>query len=74
MQWHGRWVEAREVAERLRTALPLWALGLRPAFFPGEEPTWTGWYARAAVRMQGLRAGNLNPGGLGRSASCSSTC
>ena len=64
-QWHGRWVEAREVAERLRTALPLWALGLRPAFFPGEEPTWTGWYARAVVRMQGLRAGNLNPGGLG---------
>lgn len=65
MQWHGRWVEAREVAERLRTALPLWALGLRPAFFPGEEPTWTGWYARAAVRMQGLRAGDLNPGSLG---------
>ena len=65
MQWHGRWVEAREVAERLRTALPLWALGLRPAFFPGEEPTWTGWYARAVVRMQGLRAGNLSPGGLG---------
>ena len=61
-QWHGRWVEAREVAERLRTALPLWALGLRPAFFPGEEPAWTGWYARAVVRMQGLRAGNLNRG------------
>jgi hypothetical protein len=63
-RWHGRWVEAREVAERLRTALPLWALGLRPAFFPGEEPTWTGWYARAVVRMQGLRAGDLNAGGL----------
>jgi hypothetical protein len=58
-RWHARWVEAREVAERLCTALPLWTLGLRAAFFPGEEPTWTGWYARAVVRMQGLRAGNL---------------
>jgi hypothetical protein len=63
-RWHGRWVEAREVAERLRTALPLWALGLRPAFFPGEEPTWTGWYARAVVRMQGMRGGNLGAGNL----------
>jgi hypothetical protein len=58
-RWHHRWVEAREVAERLRAALPLWTLGLRPAFFPGEEPTWTGWYARAVVRMQGLRTGSL---------------
>lgn len=58
--WHHRWVEAREIAERLRAALPLWTLGLRPGFFPGEEPTWTGWYARAIVRMQGLRDGNLN--------------
>jgi len=59
-RWHHRWVEAREVAERLRVALPLWTLGLRPAFFPGEEPTSTGWYARALVRTQGMRAGNLN--------------
>jgi hypothetical protein len=59
-RWHHRWVEAREVAERLRVALPLWTLGLRPASFPGEEPTWTGWYARALVRTQDMRAGNLN--------------
>lgn len=62
LRWHTRWVEARELAERMRTALPLWALGLRPAFFPGEEPTWTGWYARAVVRMQGLRTGRLTRG------------
>ncbi len=62
--WHRRWFEAREVAERLRVALPLWALGLQPAAFPGEEPTWTGWYARAFVRMQALRHGELDPGGL----------
>lgn len=63
-RWHPRWVEARELAERLRAALPLWTLGLRPAFFPGEEPTWTGWYARAVVRVQGLRAGVLGADGL----------
>jgi hypothetical protein len=62
--WHHRWVEAREVAERLRAALPLWTLGLRPSFFPGEEPTSTGWYVRALFRTQGMRAGDLNADGL----------
>lgn len=64
--WHRRWLEARELAERLRVALPLWALGIRPViFYAGEEPTWTGWYARAIVRSQGLRSGDLNtPGAM----------
>jgi hypothetical protein len=59
--WHRRWFEAREVAERLRAALPLWALGIRPATFFGQEPTWTGWYARAIVRSQGMRNATQNP-------------
>ena len=59
--WHQRWFEAREVAERLRAALPLWALGIRPATFFGHEPTWTGWYARAIVRSQGMRNARQNP-------------
>lgn len=59
--WHRRWFEAREVAERLRAALPLWALGIRPATFFGQEPTWTGWYARAIVRGQGMRNARQNP-------------
>src|SRR4029077_2667199 len=59
-RWHRRWVEAREVAERLRIALPLWTLGLRPGAFPGEEATWTGWYVRAFARMQGLRSGDFS--------------
>jgi len=59
--WHRRWFEAREVAERLRTALPLWALGIRPTAFFGQEPTWTGWYARAMVRSQGMRDARQNP-------------
>jgi hypothetical protein len=64
LQWHRRWLEGRELAERLRVALPLWVLGLRPAAFTGEEPAWTGWYARAIVRQQGPRAGTLDAAGL----------
>jgi hypothetical protein len=64
-RWHQRWLEARELAERLRAALPLWALGARPTtLFSGQEPTWTGWYARAVIRAQGLRSGFLTAGGL----------
>ena len=62
--YHRRWYEGRELAERLRVALPLWAVGLRPGFFVGEELTWTGWYARAVLRMQGLRHGELTGEGL----------
>lgn len=64
--WHHRWLESREVAERLRAAFPLWTLGLRPATFPAEEPTWTGWYARAIVRAQGMRPAILDAAGLQR--------
>ena len=53
--WHNRWVEPREVAERLRVASMLWILGVRPRAFSGEEPAWTGWYARAMVRAQTQR-------------------
>ena len=62
--WHRRWIEAREIAERLRVAICIWALADRPTAFHGEEPTWTGWYARAFVRMQGLRPGALDAAGL----------
>ncbi len=63
-RWHQRWLEAREIAERLRVALPLWVLGARPGFFFGPEPAWTGWYVRAIQRQQGLRAGRLDPNTL----------
>jgi len=58
-QWHRRWFEGRELAERLRVALVLWIVGLRPQGPAGAEPTWTGWYVRAVVRAQGLRHGRL---------------
>ena len=63
-QWHRRWFEGRELAERLRVALLLWMVGLRPAAPAGAEPTWTGWYARAVVRAQGLRHARLAGEGL----------
>ena len=58
--WHRRWLESREVAERLRVALPLWTLGARPGFFFGPEPSWTGWYVRAILREQGLRSARFD--------------
>ena len=63
-KWHRRWLESREIAERLRVALPLWVLGARPGFFFGPEPAWTGWYVRAIQRQQGLRAGRFDPNTL----------
>src|SRR5262249_14790214 len=32
--------------------------------FSGEEPAWTGWYARAIVREQGMRGDTLDPATL----------
>ncbi len=43
----------------------LWVVGLRPVLPAGAEPTWTGWYARACVRAQGLRHARLDRDGLG---------
>ncbi len=62
--WHGRWRESREVAERLRAAVPSWLLGQVRNDAPGDEPAWTGWYARANLRALGLWPGDLNPGRL----------
>lgn len=63
-RWHRRWVEARELAERLRAAALLWVLGARPANLTSVEPTWTGWYARSVLRAQGMRPGSLDQEGL----------
>ena len=62
--WHQRWLEAREIAERMRVAILFWILGAQPPAFFGEEPAWTGWYARAIIREQGMRRGRLNLEGM----------
>jgi hypothetical protein len=58
--WHGRWRESREVAERLRAAVPSWLLGQVRNDAPGDEPAWTGWYARANLRALGIWSGDLD--------------
>lgn len=58
--WHGRWRESREVAERLRAAIPLWLLGESRQDATGTEPTWPGWYVRAHLRALGLWSGALD--------------
>jgi len=58
--WHQRWFEGRELAERLRVALPFWALGIWPGTFTGPEPTWGGWYVRALMREQVPPEGHLD--------------
>jgi hypothetical protein len=62
--WHLRWLEARELAERMRVAILFWILGAQPPAFFGEEPAWTGWYARAINREQGMRRGCLDRDGM----------
>lgn len=63
-QWHRRWIEAREVAERLRIAIPMRTIGTRSYGPFGDAPTWTTWYVRAKLRESGLQTGLLNAAGL----------
>jgi hypothetical protein len=58
--WHQRWLQAREVAERLRGALPQWVLGGRFEHAFKEEETWPAWYCRAHVRAAGMRSTKMD--------------
>ena len=62
---HQRWVESREVAERVRVALPMTILGTRPLGPYGEALTWTNWYTRALLRGAGISGGTLTSERLG---------
>jgi hypothetical protein len=56
-RWHGRWFETRRVAEYLRHAPILLALGVAraPGRWPqGTETSWPEWYARHSLREVGL--------------------
>jgi len=63
-RWHHRWIESREVAERLRVAALMHALATRAPGPFGTAPTWPAWYARAIARQAGLRGGRLDREGL----------
>jgi len=59
-QWHRRWFEAREVAERLRVSRPFWVVGIWPHNLAANQPAWTGWYVRAILREQPIYADDLS--------------
>jgi len=58
--WHTRWRESREVAERLRATNPLWLVARSLGSPRGGEPTWPAWYSRAHLRAAGLVAGAID--------------
>jgi hypothetical protein len=63
-QWHRRWLDYRQLAERVR---PMRSLKLLGAAAPpasarrssGRPPRWTDWYAAAAWRASGCPAGRI---------------
>ena len=63
-RWHKLWIDAREVAERLRVCMLIYAVGSRPELPFGDAPAWTSWYVRAQARQAGLRNALLDGSGL----------
>jgi hypothetical protein len=61
--WHQRWRDARDIAERLRAAVPLRLVSLGTTRLR-ETRSWTAWYARALSRSVGLTSGTLDAAGL----------
>lgn len=52
-QIHRRWIDARDLAERLRLSLTFWTLGIWP-WQLATASEWVGWLTRAYVREQCL--------------------
>ena len=63
--WHSRWRESREVAERLRAAGLLWLVALPSTISRVREATWMPWYVRIQMGGLGLAAGAFNETRLG---------
>jgi hypothetical protein len=64
-QWHRRWLDYRQLAERLRPMRSLKLLGLAAPDHPGTDanPTsgrWVDWYALAAWRAMGCPSGLID--------------
>ncbi|MDB5694148.1 MAG: hypothetical protein JWO81_3211 [Alphaproteobacteria bacterium] len=65
-QWHRRWLDARQLAERLRclvVSAQLGELGLRT--LPSDETGWVDWYVRATARELGLPSVRVDAAYLG---------
>ena len=63
--WQRRWLDYRQLAERLRPLRSLTLLGIARPPQTGDAGTarWTDWYAAAAWRALGPPAGRLDPAG-----------
>jgi hypothetical protein len=64
-QWHRRWLDYRQLAERLRPMRSLKLLGLAAPDHPGTDanPTagrWVDWYASAVWRAMGCPSGLID--------------
>jgi len=65
-QWHRRWLDYRQLAERLRPMRSLKLLGIAAPDPPGTEANpvpkrWIDWYASAIWRAMGCPSGTLDP-------------
>ena len=67
-EWHRRWLDYRQLAERLRPMRSLKMLGLAAPDPPGTETNpiaqrWIDWYASGVWRAMGCPSGSLDPAG-----------
>ena len=65
-EWHRRWLDYRQLAERLRPMRSLKLLGIAAPDPPGTETNpvsqrWIDWYGAAVWRAMGLPAGAITP-------------
>ena len=65
-EWHRRWLDYRQIAERLRPMRSLKFLGIAAPDLPGTETNpvpqrWIDWYGAALWRAMGLPAGAITP-------------
>ena len=68
-QWHRRWLDYRQLAERLRPMRSLKLLAIARPDPPGSETTpiasrWIDWYAAAVWRATGCPVGRLAPSAI----------
>jgi hypothetical protein len=74
-EWHRRWLDYRQIAERLRPMRSLKFLGIAAADLPGTETNpvpqrWIDWYGAALWRAMGLPSGAITPESADLIAEC----
>jgi hypothetical protein len=72
-EWHRRWLDYRQLAERLRPMRSLKLLGIAAPDPPGSETNpvpqrWIDWYAGGIWRAMGAPSGSIDPVSAGQIA------